>query len=264
MILYKMFRFVKKVLFVGLTILSSFTSANSLSCILMNNQACKARSEIIYVNSNNLIFYPFSIKTSKCSGNCNNINDPYAKLCVLDIIKKLDVKVFNLMSRTNETRFIERYEMCKYQCRLDAIVCNNKQHWNNGKCRCECKELIDKGVCDKGFIWNPSSCECGCDKSSDIGEYLDYENCKCRKKLVDKLVDECTETVEEVKLANIIFAENENSYKCIPCTVYIVLLSLFFTINVGGIVTYYVYSQWYLKKDSPHVDFNTHKETTIY
>ena len=56
------------------------------------------------------------------------------------------------MSRTNETRFIERYEMCKYQCRLHAIVCNNKQHWNNGKCRCECKELIDKGVCDKGFI----------------------------------------------------------------------------------------------------------------
>ena len=69
-----------------------------------------------------------------------------------------------------------------------------------------------------------------------------------------------------MKLANIIFAknENENSYKCIPCIVYIVLLLIFFTINVSGIVTYYVYSQWYLKKDSPHVDFNTHKETTIY
>ena len=86
------------------------------------------------------------------------------------------------------------------------------------------------------------------------------------KTLVAPLIEECTETVEEVKLTNIIFAENENenSYKCIPCTVYIVLLSVFFTINVGGIVTYYVYSQWYLKKDSPHVDFNTHKETTIW
>ena len=91
--------------------------------------------------------------------------------------------------------------------------------------------------------------------------YLDYENCKCRK----KLFDECTETVEEVKKANIIFAENENenSYKCIPCTVYIVLVSVFVIINVG-IGTYYVYSQWYLKKDSSYVDFNTHKETTIY
>ena len=64
----------------------------------------------------------------------------------------------------------------------------------------------------KGFIWNPSNCKC--DKACDIGEYLDYENCKCRKKLVDKLVDECTETVKEVKLAEITLAENESENKC--------------------------------------------------
>ena len=58
---------------------------------------------------------------------------------------------------------------------------------------CERKELIDKGVCNKGFIWNPGNCEC------DIGEYLDYENCKCRKKLVDKLVEECTENIDKVE-----------------------------------------------------------------
>ena len=66
---------------------------------------------------------------------------------------------------------------------LDASVCNNKQPWNNGKCRCECKKLIDKGRCDKGFIQNPNSCKCECDKSCDVGEYLDYANCKCRKRL---------------------------------------------------------------------------------
>ena len=65
--------------------------------------------------------------------------------------------------------------------------------------------MIDKGVCDKGFIWNPINCECECDKSCDVGEYLDYENCKCRKKLVDKLVEECFENVEEVKLAKITY-----------------------------------------------------------
>ena len=53
----------------------------------MNNQACKVRPEIINVNSNNPIYYPFSIKTSKCSGNCNNINDPYTKTCVPDSVK---------------------------------------------------------------------------------------------------------------------------------------------------------------------------------
>ena len=89
------------------------------------------------------------------------------------------------MSRTNETRLIEWHETCKCRCSLDASVCNNKQRWNDDKCRCECKELIDKGVCDKGYIWNPSNCECECDKSCDVSEYLHYENCKCREKLVD-------------------------------------------------------------------------------
>ena len=163
----------------------------------LSNQECKARPEIINVNSNNPIFYPFSIKTSKCCGNCNNISDPCAKICVPDVVKDLNVKVFNPMLRTNETRHIKWHKTCKCICRLDAIVCNNKQRWNNDKCRCKCKELIDKGVCDKGFIWNASNYECECNKSCDVGEYLDYENCKCRKKLVDKLIDECTELLKK-------------------------------------------------------------------
>ena len=64
-------------------------------------------------------------------------------------------------------------------------------------------------VCKKGFIWNPSNYGCECDKSCDVVKYLDYESCKCRKKLVDKLVEECTENVEEVKLAEIISTENK-------------------------------------------------------
>ena len=58
------------------------SNVNSLESVLMNNQECKIRSKLIYVNSNELVFYPFSIKINKCSGSCNNINDPYAKLCV--------------------------------------------------------------------------------------------------------------------------------------------------------------------------------------
>ena len=90
------------------------------------------------------------------------------------------------MSRTNETKFIEWHETWKCECKFRENVCNNKQRWNKNKCRCECKELIDKGMCDKLFIWNPSTCECECDKAFDVGEYLDYGNFKCRKKLVDK------------------------------------------------------------------------------
>ena len=227
------------VFFVGLTILSNFINVNSLlsatllNCISMKNQECKTRLQVININSNNPIFYPFSIKTSKCSGNCNNINYPYAKSCVPDIIKNLNVKVFNLMSRSNETRFIECPEKCECKCRLDAIVCNNKQLWDKNKCRYECKELIDKGICDKGFIWNHSDCECKCDKTCDLSEYLVYEICKCRKKLVDKLIDECTETIEEVKLAKITLAEKENENKYSSCRVYIVFIIVVFPIFTG-------------------------------
>ena len=122
--------------------------------------------------------------------------------------------------------------------------------------------MTDKGVFDKGFIWNPSNCEFECDKSCDIGEYLDYENCKCRKKLVDKLVEECTENVEEVKLAKITLAENQNKHKCSSCTLYIVLFSIIFTINVE-IATYFIDSHWYLKKDVTRIMFGTHTHTTI-
>ena len=134
------------------------------------------------------------------------------------------------MLRTNETRHTKWHETCKCICRLDVIVCNNNQRWNNDKCWCECKELIDKGVRDKVFAWNFSNYECEYDKSCDVGEYLDYENCKCRKRLVDKLVDECTKIIDEEKLT---LAENGNNYKHNSCIVYIVLFSVFFTVNVG-------------------------------
>ena len=102
-----MFLFIKEVFFMGLVFLSSLVSTTPLSCISMNNQACKVRPEIINLNSIEPVFYHFSIKTSKCSGCCNNINDPYPRICAPDAVKDLNVKVFNLMSRTNEARHIK-------------------------------------------------------------------------------------------------------------------------------------------------------------
>ena len=150
-----MFRIVKQI-FLGYNL----SRVNSLKCISISNQECKVRQEIVNVNSKEPIFYPFSIRISRCSGSCNSINNDYAKLCVPDVIKYSNVKVFNLIPWTNETRRIEWHETCKCKCSLNPSVCNNKQRWNKDKCWCECKELIDKGACDKGFIWNPSNCEC--------------------------------------------------------------------------------------------------------
>ena len=72
----------------------SLSSVNSLECVSVNNQECKVRPEVVSVNRNESLCYPFSIKTSKYSGNCNNINDPYAKLCAPNAVKNLNIKIF--------------------------------------------------------------------------------------------------------------------------------------------------------------------------
>ena len=107
---------------------------------------------IINVNTNDPMFYPYSNEINKCKGSCNTINDPYAKICIPDTIKNINVKAFNLMSRTNETRHIKWHKTCKFKCRLDASFCINKQRRNKDKCRCERKELIEKGMLIKDLF----------------------------------------------------------------------------------------------------------------
>ena len=193
------------------------------------------------------MFYPFNIKVNKCSGSCNNISDPYAKLCVPDIVKNINVKVFNSMSRINEARHIIWHETCKCVCSLTSSVCNSRKIWNKDKCRCECREdLIGNGICDKGFIWNPNNCECECDKSCGIGEYLYYKSCVCRKTLVDKLVEQCNNVINENKIfnetSNAIPSDTISSDDCASCTRYVVLLRIFLTTSViigGGFLYFY-------------------------
>ena len=85
---------------------------------------------------------------------------------------------------------------------------------------------------DKRSTWNPTNCECGCDKSSDVADYLDYEHCKCRKRLVDELNEKCTKTGEEAKIPEIYFLglssiEHENKCKSL-CAIYVVLIVMVF------------------------------------
>ena len=92
-------------------------NVNPLECVLMNNQECKTRTKIRNANNIEPAFYLFSIKVNKRSGSCNNINDPYSKFCVPDVVKNINVKVFNLISFTNQTKYIEWHETCKCKCR---------------------------------------------------------------------------------------------------------------------------------------------------
>ena len=89
-------------------------NANSLKCVSMDNEECKIRLQVINIDSNEPSFYPYSVKINKCNGSCNNAtDDTYAKLCVYDVVKNINVKLFNLVPRTNETQHIEWHEPCK-------------------------------------------------------------------------------------------------------------------------------------------------------
>ena len=253
-----MFEFIKKCFFAAMRFLSC-SVLSSLECVSMNNQECEIRPEIVNLNTNEPLFDPYSIKINKWKGSCNTINDPYVKVCVPDNIKNTNVKVFNLMSRANETRYIERHKTCKCKSRLDVSVCNNKQRWNEDKCKCACKELSNRGLCGKGFIWNPSNCECECDKSCDMGEYLDFKNYKCRKKITDKLVEEYSKNIYENETLDInpLDAIPLNVYKnvCNSCMVYIVLFVVFLITSIC-ICSFFIYFHWYLKKDNISTNFS--------
>ena len=193
------------------------------------------------------MFYPFSIKVNKCGGVCNNINDPYANI-VPDIAKNITVKVFNLMQRINKTRQIIWHETFKCACRLTSSVCNSRQIWNEDKSGCECKEdLIGKEICDKGLIWNPSNCICKCARPCSIGEYLDYKSCVCRNSIDDRLVEECTNVIDENKIYNKTL-NTIPSDDCASCTLHIVFFAVFLTtiVIIGGS---FIYFHWYKKKN---------------
>ena len=119
-ILYKMFRVIKKIL----SIIFLVSSVNSLKCISMKNQECKTREVII---NNDYMLYSFGIKVDRCNRNCNNINNPYSRVCVPNVVINITAKVFDLMSWKNKTKKIKWHECCKCECRLDPVICNSKQ-----------------------------------------------------------------------------------------------------------------------------------------
>ena len=209
----------------------SISKVKTLECVSVINQKCMSRPKIINLNANEPVFYPRSIKVNKCGGDCNNINDPMARLCVPDVvrdIKEMYIKVFNLLARINEIRKIVWHNTCKCVCRLTSAIRNDRQEWNENKCRCECKEdLVSKLVCAKGYMWNPSTCSCECDRYCETGQYLDYKNCVCRKKIIDDLFEQCTSIVNMDIKNNTLSKKNNESSSNIYFILFIVFLVLF-------------------------------------
>ena len=129
------------------------------------NQKCMPRPKILDVNEGvgEALFYPYNVLVNKCSGSCNTLDNPMTKLCVPNVIKRVNMQSYTFLMRLNETRNVLWHESWKCVCKLNSSVCNNKQIWNDDTCRCDCNEdFTDITSCNKGYTWNPSTCECQC------------------------------------------------------------------------------------------------------
>ena len=206
------------------------------------NKKCMPRSKIRGVNEGvgEDLFYPYNMLVNKCSGSCNTIDDPMAKLCIPNIIKGINMKVYNFLIRLNETSNVLWHESCKCVCRLNSSVCNSKQIWNSDTCRCDCNEDF-AGIINytKGYMWNSSTCECQCDMWCKPGQYLDYKKCVCKNKLIGRVTVECTSLITETMMNN---RDNEDNDNTITNT----FIGLFSVLLFVGIVCFcvFAYFKW--------------------
>ena len=103
--------------------LFSVLKVNSLECLSVINQKCMSRPKILNVNEGigEALFYPYNVLVNKCSGSCDILDNPMSKICVPNIIKNVNIKVYNLLMRLNETRNVLWHESCKCVCLLIII-----------------------------------------------------------------------------------------------------------------------------------------------
>ena len=222
--------------------LFNILKVNALECLSVINQECKPRPKILDVNEGigEALFYPYNVQVNKCSGSCNTLEDPVARLCVPNIIKNVNMKVYNFLIRLNVTHNVLWHESCKCVCLLNSSVCNSKQIWNSDACRCDCNEDFAGIInCTKGFMWNPSTCECQCKIWCKPGQYLDHKNCVCKNKVSGRIIGECTSVINKTMINSKNNIVNDN-------TITNIFIGLFSVLLFIGIVCFcmFAYFKW--------------------
>ena len=214
----------------------------ALECVSVVNQKCMPRPKILDVNEGvgEALFYPYNVLVNKCSGSCDTLDNPMAKLCVPNVIKRINMKVYNFLMRLNENRNVLWHESCKCVCRLNSSVCNNKLTWNSDTCRCDCNEDFAGIInCSKRYMWNSSTCACECDMWCKPGQYLDHKNCVCKNKLIGRVIAECTSVIIETMINNKDNIDYNN-------TITNIFIGLFSVLLFVGIVCFcvFAYFKW--------------------
>ena len=213
----------------------------ALECVSVTNQKCMCRPKILDVNQGvgEALFYPYNVLVNKCSASCNTLDDPMVKLCVLNIIKRVNMKVYNFLMRLNESRNVLWHESCKCVCRLNSSICNSKQIWNSDTCKCDCNEdFAGIMTSNKGYMWNPSTCAGECETWCKPDQYLDYKKCVCKNKLIGKVISDCTSLINETMINNKMSITNDDTTESIFIGLFSVLL--FIGITCFCVFTYFM------------------------
>ena len=232
--------------------LFSIIKTKALECVSVVNQICMPRPKIPDVNEGvgEALFYRFNVLLNKCSGSCDMLDDPIAKLYVLNIVKRVNIKVYNFLMRLNETRNVLWHESCKCVCRLNSSVCNSKQIWNSDTCSCDCNEDFAGIIsCNKKYTWNPSTCECQCDMWCKPGQYLDSKKCICKNKLIGRVISECTSLINETMMNNKKNIVNNDTTKNIFIGLFSVLMLLELFAYTYSLILSVLRVKNYLKKN---------------
>ena len=202
---------------VGLTVcFCNLFKTKALECLSVINQKCMPSPKILDVNEGvgEALLYPYNVLVNKSNESCDMLDYPMAKMCVPNIIKRINMKVYNFLMRLNETRNVLWRKSCKWVCQLNSSVCSSKQIWNSDTSSCDCSEdFAGIMTCNKGYMWNPSTCACECDIWCKPGQYLDYKKCVCKNKLIGKIISECTSLINGTMINNKMSITNHDTTK---------------------------------------------------
>ena len=196
------------------------------------------RPKILDVNEGvgEALFYPYNVLVNKCIGSCDMLDESMAKLCIRNVIKSVNMKVYKFLMRLNETRNVLWHESCKCVCRLNSSVCNSKQIWNSDTCSCDCNEdFAGIMTCNKGYMWNPSTSTCEYDMWCKPDQYLDYKKCICKNKLIGKVISKCSSFINESMMNNKTSTVGDDTTKNI-------LIGLFSVLMFPGIICFCVFA----------------------
>ena len=137
----------------------SFSGILATKCVSLNNEPCLDRPTLFDLNSNEFHYYPFRVSLDRCNESCNTVDDLSSRICVSNKAEDVNLNVFNVITRINESKTLTKYISSDFKCKFDGRKSNLNQKWNNSKCQCECNKPIKHG-CKRDCVWKFSAFDC--------------------------------------------------------------------------------------------------------